>query len=486
MISHSGHDDSPGKQFIGNRRSTARGVIVGGLMLFAIMLTLAGGAIVMGWISNGSDGQFDLERWLVLELTVGAVVSAACGYVCRRIAGQFSGPSILAILVFCVGLLEASTILSFSERSESGVSTLLTLLAPFVSALGVLAGGWRPNRRQLALIDKTREVRLKAVIQYGVPAVVLATAALLSILQLPRQAIESTSLVTASALTLDFVITIPALAYLLLVRTKRLPLIALFPIFAVGYAFALATIPAEYYTVHNVLKWVVIPVELLFVGYLLTLARKMIKSTAGADADFVTRFRMISRGVLSKRVPADILTTEISILYYACRWRKSNRDGSTSFTVYKEVGYLTVLVTLLALFVIEIVALHYILISSHPTLAWTLTGLSIYGLIWVVGDYRAMVERPIRVTAKHLQLRVGVRWDADIAFDQIALVESNVSMKEPIGRGTAKLGMLSQSNLHLTLKEPVEIVGMYGLRKKTTDIWLQVDRADDLCKLLRA
>ena len=81
MISHSGHDDSPGKQFIGNRRSTARGVIVGGLMLFAIMLTLAGGAIVMGWISNGRDGQFELERWLVLELTVGAVVSAACGYV---------------------------------------------------------------------------------------------------------------------------------------------------------------------------------------------------------------------------------------------------------------------------------------------------------------------------------------------------------------------------------------------------------------------
>jgi hypothetical protein len=276
------------------------------------------------------------------------------------------------------------------------------------------------------------------------------------------------------------------MAYLLLVRTRRLPLIALFPIFAVGYALALATIPTEHSAIHQALKWLVIPVELLFVGYLITLARKMRRDTGATDADFASRFRSIARGVLAKRIPADILTSEITILYYAFRRRSADPDETVAFTVYKEVGYLTVLVTLLTLFLIEIVALHYILISSHPTLAWILTGLSIYGLVWVVGDYRAMGARPIRVTEQYLQLRVGVRWEADIALDQIALVESNTSMNESLSRGAAKLGMLSQSNLHLTLKEPVEIIGMYGLKKVSKDIWLQVDRANELCRLVQS
>jgi hypothetical protein len=485
MVALPNQKDSPEKQNTDDKSSIAKGVIVGGVLLVAIMLAQASLAIVMGWVSTVHDGQIDLQRWLAIEVSVGAVASTVCGYVCRRIAKRFSGPCILAVLVFCIGLFEASVILQYTAGSNVKVSALLAVIAPFVSALGVLIGGWRPQWRLLTQPSKIRELRVKAVIQYCAPIVILATAAVLSLVALPSRSEAGASWVVASALTLDYVVTIPAFAYLFLVRTRRLPFIALFPIFAMGYAFAMATIPAEYNSVHDALKWIVIPVELAFVAYLVTLARKLYRKTNGSDADFASRLRSISRGALGKRIPADILTTEVSILYYAFSWAKSKQDEASSFTVYKDVGYLPVLVSLVTLFLVEIVALHLILMAHYPAWAWTATGLSIYGLIWVVGDFRAMVARPIQATATHLRLRVGIRWDADIAIDQIALVEANVTENQTLGRDVATLGMLGQRNLHISLKEPIEIIGMYGIRRRTKEIWLQVDRAGELCQLLR-
>jgi hypothetical protein len=58
-------------------------------------------------------------------------------------------------------------------------------------------------------------------------------------------------------------------------------------------------------------------------------------------------------------------------------------------------------------------------------------------------------------------------------------------MKESNKEDFAKLDMLGQSNVYLTLSEPVEIIGMYGLRKRAKEIRIQVDCAEELCKLLR-
>lgn len=485
MVSPSCPKNLLGKHRHGPEDRIVRSVITSGLLFIGVMLVVASGAIAAGWLTNERSGQFDLQRWLILELTIGAIVSTACGYLCRRIANHFRGPTILALSVFCVGLLETSAILSFSERSKTELAVLLAILAPFVSALGVLIGGWRPQGQLLVRMHQVRELRIKSIIQYGLPALVVASAALLSIFALPEHAFANNSLVTASALTLDLVVTLPVAAYLLLIRTRRLPFITIFPIFALGYAIALATIPLEYSSIHEALKWVVIPVELSFFVYIVTLAGRTLKSTSKAEADFADRLRAVSHGVLNKRIPADILTTEFSILYYALCWRKSKHDQSSSFTVYRDVGYPTVLVVLLALFTVEIVALHLILVSRVPTLTWFATGLSVYGLIWIVGDFRAMMERPIRITGGYLRLRVGVRWEADIPLDQIASVESHAGVNDSEGKDAARLAMLGQSNMRLMLHEPIEIIGMYGLRKKSKDIRVQVDHAEELCRLVR-
>jgi hypothetical protein len=289
----------------------------------------------------------------------------------------------------------------------------------------------------------------------------------------------------AAALALDFTISVPALVYFLLVRARRAPWFAIIPTFVVGCALAMAIIPARHPAVLGVPRLGAVPLELTVVGYLVVLTRRALKGVPRGDGDFVTRLRSVARSVLASRIPADILTTEVAILWYAFRWRRPAPQAPGAFTVHREVGYLTILIGLLFLLLVETIALRVLVSHWGPAASWALTGLSLYAVVWLAGDYRAMAERPTRVTATLLSLRVGVRWEAEIPIDQIVQVDPLKPSEKPPGRDTLVAALLGQPKLRLRLVGPVEVTGMYGIRKTVREIWLGVDQAATLCLQIR-
>ena len=70
--------------------------------------------------------------------------------------------------------------------------------------------------------------------------------------------------------------------------------------------------------------------------------------------------------------------------------------------------------------VAETIALHFLVARWSEVAAWVLTGVSVYGAVWLVGDYRACVARRIEVTEESLRLRLGLRWEAEIPYSAIA------------------------------------------------------------------
>jgi hypothetical protein len=321
--------------------------------------------------------------------------------------------------------------------------------------------------------------------RYGVPAVVLTSAAALSWFVVPALPQASEAQVVAAAITLDLTLIVPGLVYALLVRTKRLPLIVLLPTFVTGYAVAAGTLPREHHAALEVIRLLAIPVELVLLGCLAVVARRAWAKVPSDGGDFATRFRTAARTALGSRVPADILTTEIALLYHAFRWGRAAPPGLGAYTVHRQVGYLPVMFGLAVALAFEMVVVHLFVSQWSIVAAWVLTGLSLYAGVWLLGDCRAMAARPLYLTLTHLALRVGLRWEVDIPFSLIMQAELLPALHDTPPSDTLTASLLGQPNLRLRLREPVEVTGMYGLRRTVREIWLSVDGAADLCAELQ-
>lgn len=133
---------------------------------------------------------------------------------------------------------------------------------------------------------------------------------------------------------------------------------------------------------------------------------------------------------------------------------------------------------------VETIPVHLLVSGWSPVAAWILTALSVYAGVWLVGDYRAIASRPLVVTATHLELRVGLRWEADISRESIAGIDAVSAADKGAPRGALLATLLGQPTVRIRLHEPVEVIGMYGIRRSTSEIWLTVDGAERLAALV--
>ncbi len=423
------------------------------------MICIAVLAIVLG-IVDRNDIRL-LEKWMFIQLGAGLLFATLSGYVCRRIAGNFRVPLYYASGLFTLGLLETIELMRYIDTGLTDVARWPVLSAPVVTAFGVLLGAWRPG----SSISKITG-GISTIFRLASPIMVLVTASLLAIFILPR--LEGDAGIFSAALTLDFTLVVPALVYVFAVRTGRLPLIALVPVFVAGYAMANLTIPHQHQDVLAMIRFVIIPAEAALVIYLTVAARRSLKSMP-ATGDFVTQFRTVAQDVLKNRIPADIFTTELSLFYHA--FRKSGKEVDGGFTVHRRVGYVAIVVALIVAIAVETLAVHFFVARWSVVLAWVMTGLSIYSIVWLVGDCRALMSRLTRFSVDRLLFRFGLRWEADIRLSNINAVEVITS-----GRDLPFIITLSGNpNIWVSFYDSVEFVGLYGIRKKATSLALRLD-----------
>lgn len=133
---------------------------------------------------------------------------------------------------------------------------------------------------------------------------------------------------------------------------------------------------------------------------------------------------------------------------------------------------------------LELVGVHVLLRSWSKTAALVHAALSVYGIVWLVGDYRAMRHRPHELRDSSLRVRYGLRWDLDVAWAHVSAVRR--TRRLPLGDDVLNTVPVGSPQYVVELCAPADATGPYGIVRGVRQIGLVVDEPERFEERLRA
>lgn len=281
------------------------------------------------------------------------------------------------------------------------------------------------------------------------------------------------------AATLDLTLFVPLLYYVLLARPRRWPALTVVPVFLASLALAGVVLPPHRHGTLEVVRYLALPAELLLLGAVVVGARRArhaFRTSERSGQGFLERARVAAREALGSERAAEVVAFEVAVLRYAlCSWRAEEEASETdlSFSTHRRCGYGGIVLALLLVAVVEVVAVHALVHRWSPLAAWILTTLGLYGMAWLVGDYRAARLRPVLIGPERVSLRLGLRWTLDVPRAAIARVATDEAASRP--SVDLLLALPGARALVIELTGPHTACGPYGIRRSVTRIGLGVD-----------
>ena len=285
--------------------------------------------------------------------------------------------------------------------------------------------------------------------------------------------------ILAIGLTVDLVILVPLLYWLMVVRGRSVPGVTVVPVALLSALAASAILPAEHHATLDVALTLLPIAELAIVGYVgMKLFRivRLGRDAAARGGDFYDRLRERLGEAIAAPTPRALVATEIALLYYLFSRGGADRTvEGRSFGYRKKSGYTAIFVAILMAAVTELVALHFLLASWSEVAAFVHLGISGYALLWIVGDYRALGRRPHVLTEETLRLRCGLRWDVVLHADQIATIRPD--RRPAPGDDYLSIAPAGTPTHLVELREPIEVQGFYGMTRRVARIGVAVNDA---------
>lgn len=291
----------------------------------------------------------------------------------------------------------------------------------------------------------------------------------------------------AAALTVDLVVLVPGLYYLLLVRQRQWPAVSVVPLFLLSLGAARLLLPAGSQGMLNAIGYLAFPLEVVLLGYLGARAYRLTQHVRGAAGDMMARMQKGFRAVLGPGAAARIAAFELAMLYYALgAWRARPAPDPHHFSIHRRSGYIPLLAGILIALPIEVVGLHLLVARWSISAAWVLTALSLYSALWILAEMNAVRLRHVEVQKEALVVRIGLRWTLRVPYAAIAGVYSADSAP-PVPSKAHYLEATAMGKLAylITLKGPLMAHGLYGIRKEILYIGLGLDEPDRFEATLR-
>ena len=318
---------------------------------------------------------------------------------------------------------------------------------------------------------------------FGIPLLIMAVCATLCISLGASRGGDRLS----TGITLDLILTAP-LSFFLLTRQKSASLYPVIRIFVAGLLLAGVCLYNRPHSLLTGLRTWILPFAegtLLFL-----IARKFYQSRRSLAAERRTGmdFLFYSRTLLATTIGNDkighILASEMAVFYYV--FSKQRKENGHSFTSYKKNGIRLILGVFLVCIFVEGTALHILAGLYSKKLAWVLTTLSAYTALQLLAHLRAIRSRPVLLGDEDLYLRNGLFADSRLRIDDIEEIE--FTRKSDPADGAVKLTMfksLEGHNIRLRLRQPVDIILPFGLRRQAATILFFVDQPEDFLSAVR-
>ena len=231
------------------------------------------------------------------------------------------------------------------------------------------------------------------------------------------------------------------------------------------------------------LFWLVIALEACIVTYIIF---SVIKSIIGlkhkSREDTSSNIREVLEQKLGKSFLIEFVITELNVFYYSLlvwfgKSRTADQNGK-AFTYHRSSEMKTFIIVFTILIIGEGVLFHYLLQKWNEVIAWIFTILNVYGILYLVGFYNSAKYLPHLITQEKLIIRLGYQSSITLDIANIEQIdrakEIELGMKIPKSTYYSLL-KLDTPHYELTLKEPVEMIGLYGTKKNVDKVVFRVD-----------
>ena len=268
------------------------------------------------------------------------------------------------------------------------------------------------------------------------------------------------------ALPLDFMVGIPVGFYLLVVRPRRLTPLTVIPVIWVGYWLSVFALGSADAGVLPYLFAALMPVEFAIAVRECLKVAQVYKSARKASADPMVWFKETMLYLVRKDAPASMAAAELSVWYYALlSWRKKPYvlPGESAFSYHNAGGYMNMMLGLALAFPVEIVGVHILISQWSVVVACVVTALSAYAVIWLIGDARARVMRPVAIGDGCVRLECDIQMEAVVLLsdiEKVCLFESDTGVLEKEDK--INYGTFYQANIWIVAKRPIEVRTMLG------------------------
>ena len=285
----------------------------------------------------------------------------------------------------------------------------------------------------------------------------------------------------SGAVACDLLITVPALYYFCVVRTKRAAPLTLLPVLLAGLTAVRWLTPVAAQVLLRPLMLISAPLEILSLG-LLTYRIYRMRRTETPDedksGDGLERFCRRAKAAAGDTLLVNLGLTEMAVFYYGLGgWflHPVALQGD-AFTCHRKSGWGALLGVLIFLIGVEGMAVHFALTSWNVYAAWIWNAFDLYLILWVLADYQAMRLRPLLLTETTLVARLGLRWSGKIGLENIVSVVPFSEKEAQSGGGNyQKIALLSDPEFLITLKDPVVFSGLLGRTKRVRRVGVRVD-----------
>ena len=286
------------------------------------------------------------------------------------------------------------------------------------------------------------------------------------------------------ALPLDFMVGIPLFFYLMVIRPRGLTLLAVIPTIWLGCVLSSLALGAD----TGILPYLIsalVPVELAIAVKECVKLIKAFKSAKAKSSDPMAWLKATMLYLVPKDALASMTAAELSVWYYALfSWRCKPYilPGEKPFSYHNAGGYMNVLLGLAIAFPVEIIGVHLLISQWNVVAACVVTGLSIYAAIWLIGDARARIMRPIAVGEGYIRLECGIQMQAKISLSEIeALCHSEQEFADLPECEKLNYGTFYQANTWIVTKRPLSVRTMLGA-KQVRAIGVSVDDPQALAR----
>lgn len=292
------------------------------------------------------------------------------------------------------------------------------------------------------------------------------------------------------AITFDLLITAPFIYYFL-IRKSKIPVTTVVPILIVGLIVGTYIIPIENQHYLNLFKiWGLPIIELLVLTFIIIKVKRSIntyKQKKQGKTDFyATLNETCSELIPQKLVP--FFATEIAIFYYGFLNWKKHFPKPNEFTYHKNSGTTSLIAAIIFIVLIESFVLHILIAKWSNVAAWILSALSIYTAVQLFGFLKSLSQRPITISNDNLIIRYGILAETEIRLQDIDFIELSTSdlKLDNLTKKLSTFGELESHNVILKLKREYSLLGLYGIRKKFTNLALYLDKKEEFKSKIEA